>query len=133
MTKAQKKIVFNWCVVVALIIIFSIFDDWISNNWETLKSPAFAALLFVGALSKNKPTRAEAHLEFNRIIDEHPWIKIYLVVYGIAIAIGDYYVMTNHINLIEYVSFFNLSGAILLLFLPIFILKQKAAWYEEEL
>jgi hypothetical protein len=133
MTKAQKKIVFNWCVVVALIIIFLIFDDCISNNWGPLKWLAFAALFFVGAYSKNKPTRAGAHLEFNRIIDEHPWIKIYFVVYGITIAIGDYYIMTNHIDLIEHVSFFNLSGAILLLFLPIFILKQKAAWYEEEL
>ena len=133
MTKAQKKIVFNWCVVAVLITIFSIFEDWILLHWETLKWPAFAVLILAGVLRKNKHTRAETHFEFNQIINEHPWIKIYYVAYGIVIALVDYYVITNHIDLVQYVSFFKLSGAILLLFLPVFILKQKAAWYEKEL
>ena len=130
MTRAQRKIIFNWCLVVALLIIASIFNEWILKHWETLKWPAFAVLFFVGVLQKNRPSRAEAHLKFNQVFDEHPWIKIYIAVYGIAIAIVDYYAISHQINLVENLNFFELSGAILLLLLPIFIIKQKEAWDE---
>ena len=130
MTKAQRKIIFNWCWAVALLIIASIFNEWILKHWETLKWPAFAVLIFAGMLSKNKPSRAEVHLKFNQVFDEHPWIKIYIVAFGIAIAIGDYYAISNHIDLLSEVGFFGFAIAILLLFLPVFIIKQMEAWNE---
>jgi len=47
-----------------------------------------------------------------------------------AIAIGDYYVISNHIELFKENNSFLLLGAMLLLFLPIFIVKAKDAYIE---
>jgi hypothetical protein len=132
MTKTQKIIVFNWLLAVLLLILFPVFEGWILDHWKTLKWPAFAALVIFVALSKNTSisTRAEGRFEFNRIADEHPWIKIYWVTYGIVIAIGDYYAISHQIDLVNDVGVFSLAGPILLLLLPIVIIKQREAWNE---
>lgn len=132
MTKAQKTIVLSWFLAVLLIILFSIFQGWILDHWKTLKWPVFAVLAIVVAFSKNSQirTRAEGRFEFNRIANEHPWIKIYWATYGIAIAIGDYYAISHQIDLVNDVGFFALAGPILLLLLPVFIIMQKEAWKE---
>ena len=126
MTKAQKKIVSGWSVIVSLIITFSVFNDWILENWDTIRWPAFIVILIFAALSNKKHSTADGRFQINRVIEENPWIKIYLAIYSSAITIGAIYVIFNNIKIEA--GFVELFTAMGLLILPIIIIQQKEAY-----
>ena len=101
MTKAQKKIVFI-CVMV---------------------------FLLMTSISTRIPTYAERHRSFNRLVDENPWIKIYIAAILFAEAIACYLFATSkHIDVIEIldgVGIFGLLGALVLVFLPFIIIRLR--------
>lgn len=132
MTKAQKKIVSGWLLVALLIIILSVFNDWILGHWDTIRWPSFVVILIIAALSKKKHSPADGRFQINRVVEENPWVKIYLAIYcvaiaiAIAIAIGANYVIFNNIKLEA--GFVELFSAMGLLILPIIIIQQKEAY-----
>lgn len=127
MTKTQKKIVSGWLIVGLLIVILSAFNDWILKHWDTIRWPSFIVILIIAALSKKKHSHADGRFQINRVVEENPWIKIYLAIYCVAIAIGSCYVIFNNIKLD--VGFVELSSALGLLILPIIIIQQKEAYF----
>ena len=130
MTKAQKKIASGWVLIIFLLVNWAIFDEWILEHWKIIQWPLFAAVFIALMFSNAKKGAGEGRQEINRIVKENPWIKIYLAIYGIALAIGVNYIIFNNINISKQVGTFELFCAILLLILPIFIIKQKEAYIE---
>jgi len=130
MTKAQKKILLGWAIMATLLLAILLFDDWILEHWEAIKWPSLILILVIVTLSKKKSTTRNGREEINRIVEENSWIKIYLALYGIVLAIGTSYVIYNSINISEKGGVFEMLGAIILLILPIFIIQQKEAYIE---
>jgi len=130
MTKAQKKIASGWVLIIFLLVNWAIFDEWILEHWEIIQWPLFTAVFIALMFSNAKKGAGEGRQEINRIVKENPWIKIYLAIYGIALAIGVNYIIFNNINISKQVGTFELLCTILLLILPIFIIKQKEAYIE---
>ncbi len=130
MTKAQTRIAFNWLLIAILLIIFSVFDDWIMEHWESLKWLIFLVLIIIGTLHKKIPTYTERHFEFNQLIEENPWLKVFYGFYLLGIVAGNYYIMSHGINIVKEVGIFGLFGAVLLLILPVYIIRQKELYIE---
>ena len=121
MTKAQRKIILAVLLVVSIIALFSIFEEWIIENKFITFSVAILFSAIISSLSKEKVSLEEGKAETNKIIENHPWIKIYMVSYAFVSLIGAGYVIKNNIKL--NVGFFELFSAILLIILPILIIK----------
>ena len=123
MNKAQKKIVIRWLLMSFIIIFFIIFSDIIQSNWDTIKWPAIIVIIALALFDKNRRTHAQGRYEFNRIIEEYPWVKTYLIIYFFIIAILVNYVLYNEIKLnVE-------AGGLLLIltsfFLPLIIIRER--------
>lgn len=136
-----KKIAVSFSLAILIIVVSSILskslsDKWLSTHKETLTWSALVLFVIISAFAKNRqpmPTYSKRHQELNRLFDENPWAKIYVVVYSIAIAIGLYYVGSNHIDMagvLDKVGFFGFAAVIVLLMLPIFIIKLKESYDE---
>ncbi len=82
-----------------VIILLIIFGDFIQANWDTIRWPAFLVIMILALFDKNKRSHSESRFELNRIVEENPWVKIYLTIYLIIIAIGVNYVIYNSIKL----------------------------------
>ncbi len=145
MKRAQKNLVQKIAVTIFLVILVfivssllskSLSDEWMSTHSKTLGGAALVLFIIIRAYAKSNgpiPTYSERHHEFNRLFDENPWAKIYVVAYAIAIAIALYYVGSNHIDMgavLDKVGFFGFAAAIVLLMLPIFIIKLKESYDE---
>jgi uncharacterized membrane protein len=136
-----KKVAVKFFLVILIVIVSSILskslsDAWLSTHRETLTWSALVLFIIVSAFAKNKqpmPTYSERHQEFNRLFDENPWAKIYVVVFVIIIAIGLFYISSKHIDMgavLDKVGFFGFVAVIVLLMLPIFIIKLKESYDE---
>jgi len=145
MNNAQKNLVKKVAVTIGLVILIiivssilskSLPDEWLSTHREALTWSALVLFVIISAFAKNKqpiPTYTERHQVFNRLFDENPWAKIYVVVFVIIIAIGLYYISSNHIDMgavLDKMGFFGFVAAIALLMLPIFIIKLKESYDE---
>lgn len=143
MNNAQKNLVKRIAFAIVLMILIwivsstlskSLSDEWLSMHRNTLLLSTFVLLVIGSAFGKKNepmPTYSERHEEFNRLFDENPWTKVYVVIYSVALAIGLYYVSSNHVDmgaLLDKVGFFGFAAAILLLMLPIFIVKLKKSY-----
>ncbi len=118
---------------IAAVFTYQHFGEEISAHRDALKWGGLVLFLIVSTLARAEgkiPNYEERHGALNRVFDENPWAKIYLVIYVIALAIGIYYAMSHHIDLVEAVGFFGLLGAVLMLMLPAFVIRLKEA-YEE--
>jgi hypothetical protein len=133
MNYVQKKLVTKLVFVVLLLATLPMFHHWISSHLRILGWGLFA-LIIVSALGKQKsihiPTYDERHLEFNRVLDENPWMKIYYVVFTMAVAIGFYYTITNNVNILEDIGFLGAYGLISLVMLPVIIFKVRQAYID---
>lgn len=128
MTKAQKKLVSGWLLVLGLVICAIIFGDWIRDHWEIIKFPMLFVIIIAALFGKHRPqdARAEGRIQLNRIVEENPWVKVYLAIYTLLIAIASGYIIFNHIKL--ELRFMVLFIPIILLVLPIVIIQQKEAY-----
>ena len=136
-----KRIVFAVLLVILIWIASSILSRSLSNEWLPAHRGAlllfgFVLFVFVGAFVKKSaplPTYSERHEAFNQLFDQYPWAKIYVIVYSIALALGLYYVSSNHVDMgvfLDKVGFFGFVAMILLLMLPIFIVRLKKSYDE---
>ncbi|MBU1447618.1 MAG: hypothetical protein KKF58_04830 [Gammaproteobacteria bacterium] len=145
MNNAQKSLVKRTISVIFLVILIwiassflshSLSHEWLLTHRSALLVSGFVLFVLAGAFTKkNKhvPTYLERHEELNQLVDTYPWIKIYVVVYSIAIALGLYYVSSNQVDmaaLLDKVGFFGFAAMILMLMLPIFIVKLMKTYDE---
>lgn len=136
MNRAQKRFVAKVFLAMLLLVTALVFSEKISamvgEHRKVLMWLVLFVVIILVALSNNKsaathiPTYAERHLEFIRLLDENPWMKIYYVVYGLAVAIGAYHAMFNGIE----IGSFGFLGALFLVILPIIILMMKKRYLE---
>ena len=134
MNRSQKRFAVKTFLATLLLVTSLLFSDEISAMvGEHKKAFMWLVLGFVTivvAFSNNKsaathiPSYAERHFEFNRLLDENPWMKIYYAVYGMAVVMGVYYAMSNGIE----IGSFGLLGTLFLVILPIITLMMKQAY-----
>jgi len=118
----QKRIILNWIGLLTTIVLLSIFDEWISENWGTLKYPLLIIIVVIAVFSNRRRENSNEWREINRIVEENPWIKIYLVVYGSILTYGVYYIVSNNIKV---QGAFEMLLAIYLLVFPVYVIKSK--------
>lgn len=123
MNKQQKKIVNRWLLMILIVLSLIIFSGFIQENWATLKWPTFIIIMIIALFDNNSHSQSEGRFQLNRIAEEYPWVKIYLAIYLVIIAIGTNYVIYNNIKL--NVGANGLMLAIGLLALPILIIQQR--------
>jgi hypothetical protein len=83
----------------------------------------FVVLRISGRNPSQISSYAERHLEFERVMDENPWMKIYYAVYGVAVVAGVFYAISKNINVAEMLGFWGFMGVFVVLMVPIFIYK----------
>lgn len=129
MTGAQKKIVATWIMSCMVIATCAVFDSWIRENWHNLRWPIFGIILLLASLKGRRGTAYEGQKNaISEIVEEYPWIKLYLVVYCLGIGVGVFYILANHIDLSTNIGFLELFIPIGLLFLPMILVKQREAF-----
>lgn len=113
-----------------------IFFDWLSNHQEELWPVVFIYVVIVMGLVRDRtsiPTRAERHAAFNELMDDYPLLKMFYVVYAIAIVIGLIYVQFKHIYMVDVldeIGFIGFAGAISLLGVPVGIARLLRSYQE---
>jgi hypothetical protein len=130
-----KKVALNIALVILIAVVAIMINEllpagWLTAHHGTVEGIALLLFIVVGALAQREgplPSRAEQHAALNRVYDEHPWAKVYLALYCMALALGLYLVGTHHIDLAK-VGFLGLLGVVLLLMLPVFLIKLKEAY-----
>jgi len=107
MNIAQKRLALLWMVAAISLAIFLLAADWILDRWDYLRWPALA-LLFVAAAFHRKPmpTREERSQRLNDTVRRHPLVRTWLAVYGLLLAVGIYWVLKTHFDLIDLGSAF---------------------------
>lgn len=126
MNKPQKKIVKRWALMTFIIILLMMFSGLIQDNWSALRWPTFAIIMIIALFDNTKRSHSEGRFQLNRIVEENPWVKLYLTIYLIIIAIVVNYVIYN--DIILNIGANSLFLAIGLLILPIIIIQQKEAY-----
>jgi hypothetical protein len=126
MTKAQRKIVSQWLACLCLVIPMVVFEDWIVANWSWFKFPAFLCILVGMALSKQTPAirpYKESSEILNGVVREHPWIKIYLLLYCIFLAVFIYTNLSGSTNFFKNLGPVGLIALLVPIGLPFFIIR----------
>ncbi len=143
-----RRTIRNLSLIALLAIIFSVVYewmllDWVSSHREGASSVALVLFVIAAGLarhSKRIPTSAQRHAAFNEVMDDYPFLKMFYVVYAIAIVIGLFFMLLKHIYLVDILDktgFFGLAGPILLLMVPVGIAKflrsyEEAGWADRE-
>ena len=122
----QKFLVTGWALIISLFILISIYDEWIGDNWDTIKWPSFIVILIFIAFSpkSKKDLTSEGRANINDIVNKNPWIKIYMVIYCIVISIVCFDTISSKTNLVETIGFLELAIPILGILLPVMIVHQ---------
>lgn len=143
-----RRTIRNLLLIALLVMAFSVLYkwmpvDWVSNHREGVPSVAFVLFVIAAGFAqhgKRIQTRAERHAAFNELMDEYPFLKVFYVVYAIAIVIGLFFMLRKHIYLVDILDktgFLGLAGPILLLMVPVGIAKflrsyEEARWADRE-
>lgn len=133
MNRAQKRFSAKVFLAILLLSTCLLFSEEISavigNRGEVFMWLALVIFVVVAfnngkSTATHIPTYAERHSVFGRILDENPWMKIFYTVYGVAVVIGVFYVMSIEVGIVGFL------GALFLVMLPIIIIKIKQAYIE---
>lgn len=126
MTYRQKTIIALWVSILASLVLLSIFDEWVMENWESIRWPSLIVIIFLAGLSqsKNPSSLEQGRHNINEIVNSHPWIKIYMAIYCFIIAIVCIIALNRGINLSETMGMVELMISIFGIMLPVFIIQQ---------
>ena len=126
MTNRQKVIIVLWVVIFISLLLLSTFDEWIMDNWESIRWPSLIAILFMAALSQPKEPSSlkQGRQNINQIANSHPWIKLFMAIYCLIVAIVFFSAINRGINLSESMSTIELMISIIGIMLPVFIIQQ---------
>ena len=106
-----------------VIVLLIIFGDFVQNNWDVIRWPAFIGIVVLSLFHKSSRSHSDTRFELNRIAEEYLWVKIYLVIYAAIIFIGTSYIIYKNTQI--NISANGMFLAIGLVILPIIIIQQK--------
>jgi len=126
MSKKQKMIVGTWAAIFFTLVLLAIFDEWVQENWDSIRWPSFIIILIIAAFSQKQgqASVSEGRHNINEIVNNHPWIKLYMIIYCLIVAIVCFNVVSKGVNLSESIGTIELALAIFGIMLPIFIVQQ---------
>lgn len=126
MTHRQKAIIALWVIIFISLLLLSTFDEWVMDNWESIRWPSLIAILFMAGLSHSKESTSldQGRHNINQIVNSHPWIKLYMAIYCLIVALVCFSAINRGINLSETMGTVELMISIFGIMLPVFIIQQ---------
>lgn len=126
MTSQQKIIILLWLSTLDSLIVLTIFDEWILDNWGGIKWPFLCVILFFSALSQSNPSSSieQGRHNINEIVSSNPWIKVYMAAYCFIVVIMSLRAMNSGINPFENMGNTELIMSLFGIMLPVFVIQQ---------
>ena len=105
-------------------------SEWIMEHWDVLRWPLLLAILISVGVGRKRSNAEGGLRNFAELADRYPLIKVWLAVYGLALAAGGGWVIYQSYNLLDHLG----VGVVLLLFvflLAPFLVAQQIDRYRE--
>lgn len=122
MNAKQSKIVKSWLGVAIILAIWLVFYDWFEKNMATTRFLLIALIIFLLIKNSPLPNLQERSVNFNNIIDNHPWVKLYTVIYSVIICGIFLHLSQTGIDILKSIGTFGLFATILGVVLPVIII-----------
>jgi len=120
MTRKQQLILLSWALAVISILVLGLFEDWVLKNWSILRWPSGAFILCVALLSKGN-TKG---IDFNEIANEHPWVKVYLIIYCFGVVLF-YFLASSNSDIVKDFGFIKIFLAAFGIIFPFAFIQQR--------
>ena len=126
MTYRQKTIITLWMAILISLVLLAIFDDWVLENWDAIRWPSLIVIFIIAGLSQSKNPSSLDHgrNDINEIVSSHPWIKLYIAIYCLIVAVTCFVVLSKGINISESVGTVELMASVFGIMLPVIIVQQ---------
>lgn len=118
----QRRLILIWSAVGLSFALMSVFNEWIMFHWETIRWPVFFVIFLVIRFSRSKKQLRMKSL--SEVINEKPWIKIYVILYCSILSLVSIYLVTGRINIVESLNVPILLAITIGSFLPALVIQQ---------
>ena len=130
MTSRQRRQVWSWAIVVALVAVFILFDDYIYENASWLRWVAGAGLVAAIAMDGHTPSREVQRERVNRVIAAAPWLKVWFVICAVVSFIGSILLLRSGVDLAAVFGFKVLVIAFVVLLGPFLVVRERIRYRE---
>jgi ATP/ADP translocase len=134
MTKKQRRLIYKWLIALTAFVVLLVFEDKLIGNAAWVRWVLFGGLIVAVTLTRSRLSLEPASVGMNQIVNTYPFIKLWLVVWGLVIAVVVVLVTHSAIRLEEIFGFRIIAISILLLVGPILWLSERERFrkYGEE-
>ena len=102
MNTAQKRLAGLWATAIIAVVIVLLSAEWMLEEWDYLRWPALVLLAIAAAFHRKPlPSWGERSQRINETVQRHPFIRVWLAVYGLLLAIGVCWTLKTHFDLIN--------------------------------
>jgi hypothetical protein len=98
-TRRQRQLVREWLIGGGILLAFIVFDSFAERNAWWLRIVCMTGAM-IGLAGRSKFELASAGSErIADVVDEAPWVKVWVCVWAVAISAGAIYVIKRSIDL----------------------------------
>ena len=102
MNAAQKRLASRWILATTTVVIVLLSAQWMLEVWDYLRWPAWVLLVIAAVFSrKSIPTWNERWDRINETAQRHPFVRVWLAVYGLLLATGVFWVLKTNLDVID--------------------------------
>jgi hypothetical protein len=102
MNTAQKRLAWQWAAATVAVVAVLLSAQWILEEWDYLRWPALVLLIIASAFHRKPlPRWSERSQRLNETVQKYPLIRVWLVLYGLFLAVGVFWVLKRHFELID--------------------------------
>jgi hypothetical protein len=125
-TAAQRKLIHRWLIAAALLAGMFISADLIAENWSWLRIPV--GIVIAIGLALQSRSRAELRTEgmarWGAVIDNAPWVKVWLGFWAALFIVGAIYVTRKSIDVLALFGVRGMFLAFAFLLGPLLVLSE---------
>lgn len=122
MRLSQRKLILIWGGVGLSLALLSISHEYIMFHWETIRWPVFFVTFIAVIFLRSKEQLKVKSV--SEVINESPWIKVYVILYCFLLVLASIYIMAEHINIVESLNVPMLLAIVLGTIFPALVIQQ---------